>query len=66
MLLACTNLGINASSDVPGKIKSLTHMLYKDALTVRLATAPEFLEHHPTCYEWILVPATVKSINLLG
>ena len=26
-------------------------MLYKDALTVRLATAPEFLEHHPTCYE---------------
>lgn len=26
-----------------------THMLYSDAFTVLLATAPEFLEHHATC-----------------
>ena len=31
-------------------------MLYKEMLTVRLATAQEFLEHHPTCHELVSVP----------
>ena len=40
-------------SNVGEKETSLTYMLYKDVLTVRLDTAPAFLEHHPACHEQV-------------
>jgi len=56
-VLTSTNLDVDTPSNGRGERRALTHMLYKDALTARLATEPEFLEQHPNCGREILVPA---------